>query len=204
MEKYADMDRKQKQLMLLEYKYKSDRQLFDSTMGQSDFDSKKFFNSVEDIQAFKEEAAKDDISLTKRRDFVTGERRTTNTPTISMLDEMMAPFGEEAYRNALELSEAELDPIQGIKELYIIQSKRLAIGLQYELEVGLGNNPETEACRAGLESILRTANEMINGKKYNLEANHYHSLVDEISRIELKDDYIDVQGGDISDYDDYS
>ena len=49
---YETMDRKRKQLMLLEYPYKSDRQLWDSTMNAGGIDSNKVFNSLQDIEEF--------------------------------------------------------------------------------------------------------------------------------------------------------
>ena len=198
---YETMDRKRKQLMLLEYPYKSDRQLWDSTMNAGGIDSNKVFNSLQDIEEFKEQAAQDDISLTKRRDFVVGDKRTANSQTISSLDSTMSAFGDEAYRNAMEMSKKEFSPEQAIKELYIIQAQRLLLGVQYEQDVGLGNNPETEACRQGLESIIKTANDIINGKKIDIHAEYHHSLTDAIMDMEIDDDdLIDVEGG-IDEYD---
>ena len=199
MEKYDDISRKRKQLMVLEYKYKPDRQLFDSS-GKSDIDSNKVFNSMAEIEDFKEAMAEEDISLTKRRDFVVGDHVTTNSKTIGFLDKLMKPFGDELYRNAMEMSDGELDLVQGIKELIIVQYHRLLMGIQYEQEVGLGNNPETEACRAGLESLYKTANELMYGKKIDIHAEHHHALADEIMGIDFSDDYIDIES-DIDDYD---
>jgi len=83
----------------------------------------------------------------------------------------------------------------------IIQYNRLLMGIEYEQDVGLGNNPETEACRAGLESILRTANDIIYGRKVDVHAEHHHALADEIMGIKIpEDEYLDI-GGDIDDYD---
>ena len=199
---YENMDRKRKQLMALEYKYKSDRQLWDSTMGSGGIESNKVFNSLNEIQDFKEAAAQDDVTLMKRRDYVVGEKTTAHSETISILDTVMKPFGEIEYRNAMEMAEAELDPEKAIKELYIIQYHRLAMGIQYEQEVGMGNNQETEACRQGLESIIRTANDIMYGKKIDVNANVHHALTDAIMDMPLDDsvEYIDVEG-EIDDYD---
>jgi len=197
--KYADMDRKRKQLMALEYKYKSDRQLFDSRRDLLP-NSNKIFNSVEEIQDFKEEMAQSDISLTKRRDFVAG-KDNQKSKTISILDALMSPMGDEVYRNAMEMAEGKLDLEQAITELYIVQFHRLMMGMEYEREVGLGNNPETEACRQGLESIIKTANDIIYGKKIDIHAEHHHSLTNAFMNMDLGDDeYIDVKG-DIDDFD---
>lgn len=202
MQKYEDMDRKRKQLLALEYPYKSDRQLFDSSVGGSKYESQKSFNSLEDIREFKEMAAEDDISLIKRRDYVTGEKRTTNSQTISILDDVMSPFGEDVYRNALEKAEQEMDPIQLMKELALLQGKRLQLGVQYELDVGLGNNPETEACRQGMESILKSLHDMMYGRKYDIHADHSFSLAEEAMNIDVDDDYIDIDVGDVDEYED--
>lgn len=198
MEKYSELSRKRKQLMALEYKYKPDRQLFDPTGGVNG--TNKVFNTMSEIEEFKEAMAQDDVSLTKRRDFVVGDHVTTHSKTIGFLDKLMAPFGEELYRNAMEMADGELDLVQGIKELIIVQYHRLLMGIEYEQEVGLGNNPETEACRAGLESLYRTANELMYGKKIDIHAEHHHALADEIMGIDLSDDYIDIES-DIDDYD---
>lgn len=198
MKKYDQLTRKEKQLIALEYGYKSDRQLWDVTLGQSKYDSTKFFNSPEEIEEIKEEMAKEDVSLINRRNFITGEKKVSNSETISILDSVIAPFGEEIYRNALELSEKELDPVQAIKELYIIQAQRLRMGMEYEIEVGLGNNPETEACARGLESIAKTYNDIVNGQKHDVNVNH--SVSSMINEMDLKEeDFIDLED-DMYDY----
>lgn len=198
---YENMDRKRKQLMMLEYPYKADRQLWDSTMGLGGIESNKVFNSLDEIAEFKEAAAQEDISLTKRRDYVVGDKTTAHSQTISILDSVMKPFGDEEYRNALEMAEGELDLNKAIKELFIIQYHRLAMGIEYEQEVGLGNNPETEACRQGLESIIKTANDIMYGKKLDIHAEHHHSLTDAIMDMPLDDaEYIDIES-DIDDFD---
>ena len=198
MKKYDQLTRKEKQLIALEYPYKADWQLWDTTLGKSNYDSAKFFNSPEEIMEIKEEMAKEDVSLINRRNFVTGEKTTTHSNTISILDSVMSPFGDEVYRNALELSERELDPAVAIKELYIIQAQRLKMGMEYEMDVGLGNNPETEACSRGLESIIKTYNDIVNGQKHDVTVNH--SVASMINEMNLKEeDFIDLED-DMYDY----
>lgn len=193
MKKYDQLTRKEKQLIALEYGYKSDKQLWDVTLGHSDYDTSKFFNSPEEILEVKEAMAQEDVSLINRRNFVTGEKTTKKSDTISILDSVIGPFGDEFYRNSLEMSEKELDPAVAIKELYIIQAKRLAMGMQYEVDVGLGNNPETEACARGLESIIKTFNDIVNGQKHDV--NVRHSVSNMITEMNLKpEDVIDIEG----------
>lgn len=198
MRKYDQLTRKEKQLIALEYPYKADNQLWDTTLGKSDYDTSKFFSSPEEILEIKEEMAKEDVSLVNRRNFVTGEKTTAHSETISILDSVMGPFGDEVYRNALELSERELNPKNAIKELYIIQAQRLRMGMEYEAEVGLGNNPETEACVRGLESIIKTYNDIVNGQKHDVTINH--SVSSMIAEMNLDDeDFIDLEE-DMYDY----
>ena len=177
--KYEELTRKEKQLLALEYPYKSDRQLWDTTLGKSQYDSSKFFNSPEQIEELKEQMAQEDVSLTNRSDFVTGEPTTAHSDTISILDKAVGPFGEDVYRNMLEMSQKEM-------------------GMQYEVDVGMGNNPETEACARGFESMLKTLNDMINGERHNVTVNH--SVSSMISEMNLKEeDFIDLEE-DMYDY----
>lgn len=201
MEKYENISRKRKQLMTLEYKYKPDRQLFDSTMGCGGIDTNKVFNSMSEIADFKEAMAEEDISLTKRRDFVVGNEVTTNSKTVGFLDRAMRMFGEEAYRNAMELSDGEVDPVKGIENMIIVQENRLLMGIEYEQDVGLGNNPETEQCLTGLRELYKTLYEFKYGKKLDIHAEHHHALTDEIMGIDLKNEYISVDSCDIDDFD---
>lgn len=189
--KYDELTRREKQLIALEYPYKADRQLWDVTCGKNDFDTKKFFNSPDEIMEIKEEMAKENVSLINRRNYVSGSKTTTHSDTISILDSVIAPFGEDVYRNALEMSEKELDPAIAIKELFLIQRLRLQMGMQYEIDVGLGNNPETETCARGLESIIKTYNDIVNGQKHDINVNH--SVSSMISEMNIDDDdFIDL------------
>lgn len=196
--KYEELTRKEKQLIALEYPYKADRQLWDVTLGKSKYDSVKFFDSPQEIENIKEEMAQRDVSLINRRNFVTGEKTVKRSDTISILDSVMRQFGDETYRNALEISEKELDPATAIKELFWVQAQRLKMGMQYEMDVGLGNNPETEACVRGLESIIKTYNDIVNGQKHDV--NISHSVSSMISEMDLDEsDFIDLEG-DVYDY----
>lgn len=202
MKKYDQLTRKEKQLIALEYPYKADSQLWDTTRGHGYHDTAKFFSDPQDIVEMKEAMAEEDVSLINRRNFVTGSKTTTKGETISILDSTLSHFGEEAYRTGLEMAEKEMDPAQALKELYIIQANRLAMGVQYEQEVGLGNNPETEVAVARLESIIRTYNDVVNGQKIDMEVKH--SLSKMISEMDVdfddeEDDdlIIDIQGDDL-------
>lgn len=198
MKKYDQLTRKEKQLIALEYPYKADRQLWDVTLGKSDYDSTKFFNSPDEIIEIKEQMAQEDVSLVNRSNYVSGSKTTKHSETVSILDSVLAPFGEEVYRNALEMSEKELNPSIAIKELILIQKLRLQMAMQYEIDVGLGSNPETEACARGLESMIKTYNDIVNGQKHDV--NLKHSVSSMIAEMDLKEeDFIDLDG-DMYDY----
>lgn len=165
--KYDELDRKAKQLIALEYPYKTERQLWDVTMNNQ-FESRKFFDNPQQIQDFKEQAAQDDVNLIKRRDFVVGQEEN-RAQTVSLIDVILGDKGEEPYRAALEIAKNEFDPMFVVKDLYAIQATRLRNGMQYEQEVGLGNNPETEACMSNLINIVRLGNDIVNGKKLDVK-----------------------------------
>lgn len=192
--KYQELSRKRKQLIASEYPYKSDAQLFDSTLGLSEFESRKPFSSRQEILNFKKEAAKDDVALQKRRDFVVGEDRTANSQMISILDTVCSPMGEEIYRDAIEMAQYELDPTTAVKEMYILQAQRLAQGRKYEIDADLGLSQETEAAISNMINIIKLDNEIKNGKKLDVQLEG--SLSSMIMGMNLDDDldedYIDV------------
>lgn len=184
--KYKQLDRKQLQLFCSEFPYKSDNQLFDSTLGNS-FQSKKFFDTKEDILEFKEEAAKNDVALQKRRDFVTGSKTTHNSQTISIIDAVIGPGGEDEYRTAIELASMDYDPLNMVKGLFAIQLGRIREGREYEKDVGMGPSQETEAAMSNAIALTKLTNEIINGKQVNV------GLKDSLSSM--------IMGLDISDED---
>ena len=193
--KYDELDRKAKQLIALEYPYKRDRQLWDTTMGNQ-FESRKFFYNPQQIEDFKEKAAEDDISLIKRRDFVVGQE-DNKAQTVSLIDVILGDKGEKPYRDALEMAKNEFDPMFVVKDLYAIQAQRLRKGMEYEDEVGLGNNPETEACMSNLINIVKLGNDIVNGKKLDVKIES--SLSSMIMDMDIddglpEDEVIDING----------
>lgn len=201
--KYQELSRKRKQLIASEYPYKSDAQLFDSTLGLNEFESKKPFSSKKEILDFKEEAAKDDVALQKRRDFVVGEDRTANSQNISILDTVCSPMGEEIYRDAIEMAQLELDPTTAVKEMYILQAQRIAQGRKYEIDADLGLSQETEAAISNMINIIKLDNEIKNGKKLDvqLEGSLSSMIMGMNLDDELEEDYIDINLKDEEDND---
>ena len=194
-EKYNKLPRKRKQLIASEYPYKSDLQLFDSTLGNS-FESKKAFHTRQEIMDFKEEAAKEDVSLQKRRDFTTGSITTKNSDTISIIDMVIGDFGEDTYRNAIEVAQHDLDPLDISKSLLGIQLTRLKQGISYEREANLGLSQEVEGAMSNAINLTKLINDIVNGKKLDVQVEG--SLSSMIMNMELDDqqieDYIDIDG----------
>lgn len=199
MVKYDELPRKKKQLISSEYPYKSDNQLFDTTLGNS-FESKKSFANRQEIIDFKEKAADEDVSLQKRRDFVTGSLRPVNSETISIIDTVLGPMGEDSYRAALEIASHELDPLSIIQDLIGIQATRLRKGIQYEDDAELGLNQETEAAMSNMISLAKLNNEIINGKKMDVQIEG--SLSSMILGMDIDEDdeeeYIDINTGGVN------
>lgn len=190
MSKYNELSRKKKQLIASEYPYKADIQIFDPTQGGS-FESKKFFSNKKELMDFKEEAAEHDVSLQKRRDFVVGEKRTYNSPTISIIDTVLGDMGEDSYRAALEIANHELDPADIVKDLIGIQATRLRKGIEYEDEAELGLNQETEAAMSNMINLAKLNNEIVNGKKMDVQIEG--SLSSMIMGMDIdEEEYIDI------------
>ena len=182
--KYNKLPRKAKQLIASEYPYKSDIQLFDSSLGGS-FQSKKIFENRQQLMDFKEEAAEEDVSLQKRRDFVTGSITTNNSDTISIIDMVLNKSGEDAYRDAIELAQHDLDPLDISKGLLGIQLARLKQGYAYEREANLGLSQEVEGAMSNAISLNKLINDIINGKKLDVQVEG--SLSSMIMNMEIDD-----------------
>ena len=194
---YKQLSRKAKQLIASEYPYKSDIQLFDSSLGGSSYETKKFFGKKQEIIDFKEAAAEEDVSLQKKRDFVTGSVTTSNSDTISIIDMVLKNSGEDAYRDAIELAQHDLDPLDISKGLLGIQLARLKQGVAYEREANLGLSQEVEGAMSNAISLNKLINDIINGKKLDVQVEG--SLSSMIMNMELddqdyeEDEYIDIE-----------
>lgn len=180
--KYDELSRKQKQLLASQYPYRSDSQLF----SRSD-STRKFFSKKQELMDFKEQAAEQDVSLQKRRDFVTGSLTDPNeSETISLIDTILGDFGEDAYRAALEIASHEVDPLSIVKDLMGVQAVRLRRGMQYELDADLGLNQDTEAAMSNFINLVRLNNDIVNGQKLDVQVDG--SLSSLIMGMSLDDD----------------
>ena len=195
LKQYKDLNRKQLQLLCSEYPYKSDNQLFDSTLGNS-FESKKPFSSRQELMDFKEEAAQNDVALQKRRDFVVGSETTKNSQTISIIDAVLGDRGEDEYRSAIEIASYKQNPLDIATGLLAISITMLRDGVQYDKEVGMGVSQETLAAMSNSTSLVKLMNDIQNGKKIDVQMSG--SLSSMIMDIDLDDiseeDLIDIDG----------
>lgn len=184
--KYDELSRKQKQLLASQYPYRSDSQLFSRSES-----TRKFFSKKQELMEFKEQAAEQDVSLQKRRDFVTGSLTDPNEKeTISLIDTILGDFGEDAYRAALEIASHEVDPLSIVKDLIGVQAVRLRRGMQYELDADLGLNQDTEAAMSNFINLVRLNNDIVNGQKLDVQVDG--SLSSLIMGMALDDDTIEV------------
>lgn len=184
--KYDELSRKQKQLLASQYPYRSDSQLFSHSES-----TRKFFSKKQELMEFKEQAAEQDVSLQKRRDFVTGSLTDPNEKeTISLIDTILGDFGEDAYRAALEIASHEVDPLSIVKDLMGVQAIRLRRGMQYELDADLGLNQDTEAAMSNFINLVRLNNDIVNGQKLDVQVDG--SLSSLIMGMALDDDTIEV------------
>lgn len=184
--KYDELSRKQKQLLASQYPYRSDSQLFSRSES-----TRKFFSKKQELMEFKEQAAEQDVSLQKRRDFITGSLTDPNEKeTISLIDTILGDFGEDAYRAALEIASHEVDPLSIVKDLMGVQAVRLRRGMQYELDADLGLNQDTEAAMSNFINLVRLNNDIVNGQKLDVQVDG--SLSSLIMGMALDDDTIEV------------
>ena len=184
--KYDELSRKQKQLLASQYPYRSDSQLFSRSES-----TRKFLSKKQELMEFKEQAAEQDVSLQKRRDFVTGSLTDPNEKeTISLIDTILGDFGEDAYRAALEIASHEVDPLSIVKDLMGVQAVRLRRGMQYELDADLGLNQDTEAAMSNFINLVRLNNDIVNGQKLDVQVDG--SLSSLIMGMALDDDTIEV------------
>ena len=100
----------------------------------------------------------------KKKNFV-----ATDNGVTSLIDMVLGDMGEDAYRSALELAKVDLNPIDTVKQLFTIETTRLRKGIEYENELGLGLNQDTQAAMNSLTNMAKVIQEMEEGQKYSLE-----------------------------------
>ena len=154
---YNELSRKEKQLLTAQYPYKKDKDIFRNSAAP-------IVTNSSELNEFKENAEKEGVTLMKKKNFV-----ATDNGVTSLIDMVLGDMGEDAYRSALELAKVDLNPIDTVKQLFTIETTRLRKGIEYENELGLGLNQDTQAAMNSLTNMAKVIQEMEEGQKYSLE-----------------------------------
>lgn len=156
---YSKLSQKQKQLLVDQYPYRKDKDVFKiaNVSGTDNINSLR-----EDIELY------DDISLLSKRDYVVPEpNREGREPNIvSLIDVAMRGQDEESIRQATELAKQDHDGIDLLNAALGIQAGRLPRALEYEADYG--PNPDTEAVMSNLINIIKLINNAKDGQKMSV------------------------------------
>ena len=86
---------------------------------------------------------------------------------------------EDSYRAALELAKVEFEPVAILQELFSIEATRLRKGIQYENEMNLGLEQDTQNCVNSLVNITKSINDIVDGQKLTVEfENNLSSMIE--------------------------
>ena len=170
MSRYDELSQKEKQLLAIQYPYKKDRDIFtDASKKGSDI-----ISTQDELDDFKKRAEDDGVSLMKRKNYVI----TRDGPT-SIIDIALGDMSEDSYRAALELAKVEFEPVAILQELFSIEATRLRRGIQYENEMNLGLEQDTQAAMTSLVNITKSIHDINEGQKLTVEfENNLSSMIE--------------------------
>ena len=173
MSRYDELSQKEKQLLAIQYPYKKDRDIFtDASKKGSDI-----ISTQDELDDFKKRAEDDGVSLMKRKNYVI----TRDGPT-SIIDIALGDMSEDSYRAALELAKVEFEPVGILRELFAIEATRLRRGLNYEEELGLGLEQDTQAAMTSLVNITKSIHDITEGQKMTIEfENNLSSMIESMN-----------------------
>ena len=177
MSRYDELSQKEKQLLAIQYPYKKDIDIFNNPSKQGN----EIIHTQDELTDFKQKAEEDGVSLMKRKNFII----TKEGPT-SLIDVALGELPEDSYRAALELAQVEFEPVSILQELFAIEATRLRRGLQYEEELGLGLEQDTQAALSSLTSITKSIHDITEGQKLTVEFENNLSAM--IESMDLNDD----------------
>lgn len=170
MSRYDELSQTEKQLLATQYPYKKDRDIFND-INNKDND---IINTQNELDEFKRRAEEDGVSLMKRKNFIV----TKEGPT-SLIDVALGELPEDSYRAALELAQIEFEPVSILQELFAIEATRLRRGLNYEEELGLGLEQDTQAAISSLANITKSIHDITEGQKLTVEfENNLSSMIE--------------------------
>lgn len=173
MSRYDELSQKEKQLLAIQYPYKKDRDIFtDASKKGSDI-----ISTQDELDDFKKRAEDDGVSLMKRKNYVI----TRDGPT-SIIDIALGDMSEDSYRAALELAKVEFEPVGILRELFAIEATRLRRGINYEEELGLGLEQDTQAAMTSLVNITKSIHDITEGQKMTIEfENNLSSMIESMN-----------------------
>ena len=170
MSRYDELSQTEKQLLATQYPYKKDRDIFND-INNKDND---IINTQNELDEFKRRAEEDGVSLMKRKNFIV----TKEGPT-SLIDVALGELPEDSYRAALELAQIGFEPVSILQELFAIEATRLRRGLNYEEELGLGLEQDTQAAISSLANITKSIHDITEGQKLTVEfENNLSSMIE--------------------------
>lgn len=170
MSRYDELSQTEKQLLATQYPYKKDRDIFND-INNKDND---IINTQNELDEFKRRAEEEGVSLMKRKNFIV----TKEGPT-SLIDVALGELPEDSYRAALELAQIEFEPVSILQELFAIEATRLRRGLNYEEELGLGLEQDTQAAISSLANITKSIHDITEGQKLTVEfENNLSSMIE--------------------------
>lgn len=173
MSRYDELSQKEKQLLAIQYPYKKDRDIFtDASKKGSDI-----ISTQDELDDFKKRAEDDGVSLMKRKNYII----TRDGPT-SIIDVALGDMSEDSYRAALELAKVEFEPVGILRELFAIEATRLRRGINYEEELGLGLEQDTQAAMTSLVNITKSIHDITEGQKMTIEfENNLSSMIESMN-----------------------
>ena len=170
MSRYDELSQKEKQLLAAQYPYKKDRDIFTSP-------SKKgsdIISTQDELDDFKKRAEEEGVSLMKRKNYT-----VTKDGVTSLIDVALGEMPEDSYRAALELAKVEFEPVAILQELFSIEATRLRRGIQYENEMNLGLEQDTQAAMTSLVNITKSIHDIEQGRKLTVEfENNLSSMIE--------------------------
>lgn len=188
MSRYDELSQKEKQLLAAQYPYKKDRDIFtDASKKGSDI-----ISTQDELDDFKQRAEEEGVSLMKRKNYV----MTRDGPT-SIIDIALGNMSEDSYRAALELAKVEFEPVGILRELFAIEATRLRRGIDYEEELGLGLEQDTQAAMTSLVNITKSIHDITEGQKMTIEfENNLSSMIESMNLDDderIQSEIIDVE-----------
>ena len=103
----------------------------------------------------------------------------TKDGVTSLIDVALGEMPEDSYRAALELAKVEFEPVAILQELFSIEATRLRRGIQYENEMNLGLEQDTQAAMTSLVNITKSIHDINEGQKLTVEfENNLSSMIE--------------------------